>query len=329
MNPLLSIKQRLSDVASAFDPSRRCIYVDYPLHANIGDLLINLGSEQFFAEHKLHIWRRYNQYDFPQQIKGISADDVFLLHGGGNLGDLWEPYQSFREAILEQYPNNRVIFLPQTVHFQSRDRERESVRKMSAHRNLHVFTRDYVSLERLQNAGLKCVSMAPDMAHSLMGVLRPTAEPTSDSELHLIRADKEGSQPPVELHAANHPTVDWERGTIALSRRVLHPYVLKAVKGIGRYLRPLDAHGLWYWHRDGMIKDGIRLLSPHETIVTNRLHAVILGLLLGRKVHAWDNSYGKLSAYYEAWLSDVPDLTFYQAGHHEEKELLQSAGNVG
>lgn len=324
MNQLLLLKRELANVASSFDTSRRCIYIDYPLHANIGDLLINLGSEQFFADHRIYIWKRYNHYDFPDQIKGIRQDDVFLLHGGGNLGDLWEPYQSFRESILERYPKNRVIFLPQTVHFQSRTRERESMRRMSSHRNLHVFARDYASLKRLQDGGLECVSMAPDMAHSLIGVLRPASEAEKNSELHLIRTDKEGSPPPPDFHPAGYPIVDWENGTIARSRRFIHPYVLKAVKGIGRYMRPLDAHGLWYWHRDGMIRDGIKLVSRHETIVTNRLHAILLGLLLGRKVRAWDNSYGKLSAYYDAWLSDVEGLTFYQATKGGGKRQIET-----
>lgn len=321
---LLLLKRRLSDIAAAFDTTARCIYVDYPLHANVGDLLINLGSEQFFAEHHLHIWRRYNQYDFPAQIPGIQTDDVFLLHGGGNLGDLWEPYQTFRESILERYPDNQVIFLPQTVHFQSRERETQSVGKMAAHRNLHVFARDYVSLDRLRKGGLSRVSPAPDMAHSLFGVLKATSAADVGSALTLIRADKEASQPPTTLGSAAGAAVDWDRGTIAPFRRRAHPFVLRAVKAIGRYTRPLDAHGLWYWHRDGMIRDGVDLFSRYETIITNRLHALLLGLLLGKPVCAWDNSYGKLSAYYEAWLSDIPSLTFHRL-QREEETRLQSA----
>ncbi len=312
---LLSLKRRLDDIAVAFDTRARCIYVDYPLHTNVGDLLINLGTEQFFKDHRLNIWRRYNQYDFPSRIAGIQRDDVFLLHGGGNLGDLWEPYQSFRESILERYPENRVIFLPQTVHFESREREARSVKKMAGHRNLHVFARDYVSLDRLRNAGLERVSPAPDMAHALFGVLKPTVVAAPGSVLKLIRGDKEASQPPAEFLGSDSATADWDHGTVAAFREVSHPFVLRAVKAIGRYGRPLDAHGLWYWHRDGLIQDGVNLFSRYEIIVTNRLHAILLGLLLGKEVRAWDNSYGKLSAYYEAWLSNVPGLTFSQPKH--------------
>src|SRR6266496_4567 len=325
MNPMHAIKQRLSAITAAFDTKQRCIYVDYPLHANIGDLLINHGSEQFFKEQGLNIWRRYNQYGFPRRINGVTKKDVFLLHGGGNLGDLWEPYQSFRESILELYPENRVIFLPQTVHFQSAERKRESLRKMSAHRNLDVFTRDYASQEQLRAGGLDCVSMAPDMAHSLMGVIKPSSTSPPNSELGLIRNDREGSLPPEELRNSKYPVLDWDHGTIALSRRMSHPVVLRAVKAVGRYGRPLDAHGLWYWHVKGMIGDGVDLLSRYETIITNRLHAILLGLLLGRKVKAWDNSYGKLSGYYDAWLSNVSSLTLYRREPRKHNEL-QAAG---
>jgi exopolysaccharide biosynthesis predicted pyruvyltransferase EpsI len=46
--------------------------------------------------------------------------------------------------------------------------------------------------------------------------------------------------------------------------------------------------------------------------VTNRLHAIILGLLLDRSVIAFDNSYGKLSMYYQSWLTGMGSLDFQQ-----------------
>ena len=160
-----------------------------------------------------------------------------------------------------------------------------------------------------------------------MGVLKPTTEAPPNSVLRLIREDKEASLPPPELQTENAPIADWDRGTIPFSRRSVHSFVLNAVKAIGRYGRPVDAHGLWYWHRDGMIRAGVKLLSRYETIVTNRLHAMLLGLMLGRKVHAWDNSYGKLSTYHDAWLRGTPGLTLHQAANHE-KQQLQAAGNM-
>ncbi len=50
------------------------------------------------------------------------------------------------------------------------------------------------------------------------------------------------------------------------------------------------------------------MLSRPRVIYTNRLHAMLLGLLLGREVRWFDNSYGKLGAYAETWLANHPDL---------------------
>ncbi len=312
MSQLLSLKQRLSSITSYFDSTRRCIYIDYPLHTNVGDLLINLGAEQFFAEHKLDIWRRYNYYNFPGQIRGIRNDDVLLLHGGGNLGDVWFDYQVFRENILERYPRNRIIFLPQTVHFRSPAREAASIRRMSVHGNLHVFARDHVSLERLKKGGLTCASPMPDMAHSLAGILQPNQEAPAESELRLMRRDAEASALPAELAYRQSTPIDWDYGTFPVARRILHLFTVNTVKGVGRYGPPLDLHKLWYWHRDNLIRDGIKLFSRYKTVVTNRLHAMLLGILLGRNVVAWDNSYGKLSGYYDSWLKDIPNVSFYR-----------------
>jgi pyruvyl transferase EpsO len=54
-----------------------------------------------------------------------------------------------------------------------------------------------------------------------------------------------------------------------------------------------------------MVKDGISLFSDYSVVATNRLHAMLLGLLLGREVYATDNTYGKLARYTKAWLAET------------------------
>ena len=52
----------------------------------------------------------------------------------------------------------------------------------------------------------------------------------------------------------------------------------------------------------------MELLAAHSKIVTNRLHAVISAALIGRCFVAYDNSYGKVSAYVRCWLSDLKSI---------------------
>jgi pyruvyl transferase EpsO len=309
---LTVLKEKLGEMLSYFDKDQRCIYVDYPLHTNVGDLLINSGCEQFFHENNVNIWRRYNYYDFPSRVPGLRPRDVLLLHGGGNFGDLWFHFQSFRERIMALYPQNRIIFLPQTVHFSSDQKVEASVGRMNEHRNYHVFVRDYRSLELLQRHGVHSVSAMPDTAHALAGVLQPHGDARASTVLRLLRDDIEASSMPPHVAQIEGDTYDWDSGVFSPARRMVHHGVVTLVKGVGRYGPPIDCHPLWYWHRDHLIADGVRLFSKYETIVTNRLHAIILGLLLDRSVIAFDNSYGKLSMYYQTWLTGTGNLDFQQ-----------------
>ncbi len=70
----------------------------------------------------------------------------------------------------------------------------------------------------------------------------------------------------------------------------------------------VDVHRPWYRVRDNLVRSGVEMLSRPQTIYTNRLHAMLLGLLLGREVRWFDNSYGKLSAYVETWLAEAASL---------------------
>ena len=51
---------------------------------------------------------------------------------------------------------------------------------------------------------------------------------------------------------------------------------------------------------------GCRLLSSGRVVITDRLHAHLLSLLLGIPHAVLDNSYGKVGAYMDAWTSGSP-----------------------
>ena len=57
-------------------------------------------------------------------------------------------------------------------------------------------------------------------------------------------------------------------------------------------------------YRPFLVRSSVKQLGAYETIYTTRLHAAILGVLLGKKVVFMGNSYGKNSGFYETWLKD-------------------------
>ena len=58
------------------------------------------------------------------------------------------------------------------------------------------------------------------------------------------------------------------------------------------------------------INEGIKLINQYDNIYSTRLHAAILGILLGKKVYFFDNSYGKNQNFYSSWLKDLDSVIF-------------------
>jgi pyruvyl transferase EpsO len=306
-----SLKAKLDAILGSFDTSRRVVFFDYPLHLNVGDLLINLGTEQFLADHNIHVWRRYSVCDMPASIRGMEDDVVILCHGGGNLGDLWPHSQKGRERVLELYPRNRVVVLPQTVYFESQDRFRQSVERFRSHGNCHIFARDNRSLEILRRGGIAQASAMPDMAQYLWGSLLPDLPPFYEAQpMRFVRRDKESKASAVlQGGGGTAQTYDWPR-IVRLSTYRIARVMLMAIGSQNRV--GLRTQKYWQWSpvRDRAIRDGVRFFSRYRKVYTNRLHGMILGLLLNREVCAFDNSYGKLSSYHDTWLEGMECLTW-------------------
>ena len=129
------LKKRLGRIAEVMPPSQPVIYLDYPVHDNVGDLLIHQGADAFLNDYGYTVLGRFSIHDFcrinptsePPVVFKPSIRDLdslierhdcsVALHGGGNLGDLWPHFQMFREMLIARYRNAPIVILPQSVHF--------------------------------------------------------------------------------------------------------------------------------------------------------------------------------------------------------------------
>ena len=79
------IKKHLSPIIS----HKNVMHLDIPCHSNIGDLLIDLGTEKFINDCNATCLERYSAFDINRlKNKQAASSTVLLLHGGGNFGDL-------------------------------------------------------------------------------------------------------------------------------------------------------------------------------------------------------------------------------------------------
>ena len=298
---MTELKQRLDGLADLIPPDRPILYMDYPFHRNIGDLLIMLGTLAFFEQYNLRPERCLSVVNIPAEFTA-PKDAVILCHGGGNFGDLHPKPQQVREYLVQRHPHNRIIILPQTIHFANQARLEEVAKLFQTHEDIHFVLRDRVSYDLASKYfSHNHLYLFPDMAHYLWPLAGGGEQKTTRGRtLVQLRRDAEASQQSEELRNETTTSFDWD-DLFSAPDRVLYKALRTAArldKGVGNSL-PL--WGVWQSVARGWAERAVSLFRQHDTIVTSRLHGHILACLLSIPHELIDNSYGKNSRYFETW----------------------------
>lgn len=288
-------------------------YVDVPMYANVGDLLIMLGTERFFEVHGLTVSRRSAYFNF--RASHVAPDEVVVFQGGGNFGDLYEHPQSVRNANIGRLKDHRVIILPQSLHFQSEATLQRTARLYRQHPDLHFCVRDPVSFETAR-AFTDHVYLMPDMAHQLWPLHRLTeaavpSAPSTVRTLQFMRTDDEVTDHPANATLSGATAVthcDWPH--FVGRREVAYRQLCRSLRVL--HALRLDAHlsqwtlDAWRRHVEGLVQQATALFSAHDLVVTDRLHGHIFASLLGLPNQVLDNAYGKNSRYVSTWTRTSP-----------------------
>jgi pyruvyl transferase EpsO len=288
------------------------VLLDSPVYSNVGDLLIWKGEQTYLKRIGSRILGQYSIDNIGSgALVRIDQCRTICLQGGGNFGDLWSPYQEFREKIIQAYPNKRIVIFPQSVHFQDRSSFYRASEILKRHKDLHIMVRDRNSFAQLQEKGLPNLILCPDMAHALWPIV--VTHPTLNEPLHLLRDDKEQGYLPESVKRVA-PGLDWNNlvsGNMAVAFKIGHVIDSKDK----HYHNMLPACFVWNRVSQMLINRAVKLFTPYRTVISNRLHAIILSTLMSRKAIAYDNSYGKISSYISEWLDDLPDVISLPLSH--------------
>ncbi|MDE1147032.1 MAG: polysaccharide pyruvyl transferase family protein [Azospirillaceae bacterium] len=283
------------------------IFVDWPDYTNTGDHLIWLGAKAAMNSLGKHCLAELTAWDVrSRRLPNLNQDVTIVTSGGGNFGDIYQNFQVSREILLEKYPNNRVIVLPQTIHFSSPEKMNLSSQKFLAHKNCFIFTRDKRSRSLAHNfASDDRVFLAPDCAFFLMPLITyicqrvPLLDPHFEM-LYIVRDDQERID---DGGASDKPdmVIDWcnEENYYYgyISRNLLDEFDLKQ-SDISRIFGAPSYFDLISMRR---LILGMHIVGLGKNLKTDRLHAHILSCLLMKEHVFRDNIYGKNRSFYEAW----------------------------
>ncbi|MXV52116.1 polysaccharide pyruvyl transferase [Pedobacter sp. HMF7647] len=322
---ILKLRELIFNTLSPLINKDYCL-LDIPDHVNIGDQLIAGGEFAFLQRipHKM----LYTSNDRLCQMEKIPVGSVILFHGGGNFGDLWRGFQEFRLDVIKRFPHNRIIILPQTVHYKDPEMLKQDAAEFSKHPDLTICVRDSRSFELMKEHFVhNKIFMLPDMAFNLDFDQYISMKDTGKALL-LERVDQEIGKGfnPIEFanKVRNGKQIeirDWpsiKKGTIeGKVKGALHRangVLSKALINVPVIKEQID-------HRYGFMSEdlahdyaikGINYINEYDVIYTTRLHGFILSVLLNKEVYMIDNSYGKNSTFFNAWMKDFEKVHLIQ-----------------
>lgn len=281
---------RWDDYEKLFAPERKPAFLLFnsPDYGNLGDHAIAVAERELFQ-------RLFPGIDFieiacEQYIKEnlligniVQDEDIILISGGGYLGSLWLWLEDITKNIIGQYPNNKIIILPQTLYFEeSRLGEMEKCSLsdvFESHNDLTIMLRDMPSYHlAMELFGITVRKLlVPDIALSLKyKKVRKRA-----GSLICFREDRES-------------------GGINQSQ------IREALQNRGMVLEDIHTvleEEVHLNNRKDYVENLLDKISSAEVVVTDRLHGMIFCAVTDTPCVAFDNISGKLTGTH-AWLQD-------------------------
>ncbi len=295
-------------------------FVNFPNIDNPGDSAIARGTYRLLDRLNIEIALTLEPAGYRRSLvrRAVGSAGTILIQGGGNFGDIYrkQGQQKARIRVLRDFPDARIIQLPQTIYFQDERYARRMAKLCAAHKNLTILLRDQASLNRAEALGMPAL-FCPDLAIAMGPVDRPA--PASADVAWLLRRDIEAAAtPPIDAGQA----FDWPSGAeqrsgnadaglardltalkrrIGLVQRMPQRLQLPAMRRVSRrYPRVAAAR----------TQLGLEHVARGRVLVTNRLHGHLLACIMGVPNVLLDNSYGKNRSVFESWSHRYPIARF-------------------
>ena len=225
---------------------------------------------------------------------------------------------------MRDFPDRKIVQLPQSLHFHNSEILEETRRSIARHRDFTLLVRDQASLDFARHWFECPVYLCPDMAY---GIGRLRSEVRADAAVFsLMRTDHERhpDTPEGAIVEGIGPTGDWVQARWHRSDLEKISQSLSRKAWTAALLMPKTEAA---YHRQAAleVQRGADMLARGRMVLTDRLHAHILCVLMNKPHLVFDNSYGKISGYIETWPDD--GLTQRIASLHEAREMIEALGH--
>lgn len=246
-----------------------------PVHINIGDHFISVAEIQFLETHfkncKIVEIQEDKVNDFLKYAsKKVLAKDRILIHGGGNLGNEYIHHENLRRQIIKTFPNNKVIILPQTIHFTNDNYGKMELEKSiiayGKHNDLVICAREEKSYEFAKINFRNKVLLVPDIVLQYkvrIGNINSSLK--EETAIAVLRSDRES--------ILNDEDRKFIIDTLSIKyKNIFRTDMFHENKNI--IINNVDL-------RQKLIDDKLTLFRNSNLVVTDRLHGMIVSAIIG------------------------------------------------
>lgn len=272
-----------------FDGVNRVRFVDFPDHRNVGDSAIALGQLAYFKARGIDVESIHCIGTFDEHL--LNSKLPLVINGGGNIAGFFDGIDAHRNTIGKGLAAETLLIqAPQSIYFNSKSARSRFKTDFADRKNLRIAVRDseaIVSLSGIYDSPI----LAPDAVH-LLGHIK-----SHEPELEYVVLKRQDRESAMSAHVGS--SFDWpsDRGLTAAAA---------SLRWKTKYSGPFKpafnpSPRRWEHIANKRFAGGIDILSKGHTVVTDRLHAMLLSLQMGRRVIAVDNNNKKLSKYAQTW----------------------------
>lgn len=270
-------------------------------HKNPGDNAISVAEAKLIAASGKSAIRRYSDLSMMSspkliidEIKSLPNRPAIILSGGGFLTALYPEILESSTNLIREFTDRQILVMPQSSSLDDSALSKEFVAAVRYHPRIRILARDDKSLAELSTLTSSDVQRAPDAVLSL-GPTAPNRTRRRTASAIIAREDGEvmpgrGAIPPL-------PVLAW----MTEPRAYRDPRLLPARLQARSIVHGRSSDRLMLAAAHGRMQRALSMVRSTEVLVTDRLHGLILALLVGTPVVAVDNSYGKIRALVNTW----------------------------
>lgn len=281
------------------------IFMGMPHHGNIGDQAIALAEVELIKKYfpgveTMEFPEKYLAESVRKEINRIDDTDILLMHGGGNIGDTYDVPENSRRAIIQMFPNNKIIVFPQTAHFDSLKVLEKSKEIYNNHKHLAFMAREEKSYVIMKNNFNKCnVYLTPDVVMTMKSV----SDYERNNALLMFRSDKEKTL-----------SDDCQEQIKEIVERKIGKYALSDMH-LGE-----DVNNICGELREKTVREKFKQLSMYKLVVTDRLHGMIFSAVTQTPCVVFGSYTHKIRESYK-WLSNLEYIDFCEDINQLEEKI--------